>query len=171
MSTSPETLDTSELFDPVLNTLADISFQAEARGSNLLTALEMLEALFQIGAIPHPDHVGKLEEFARYDPDKKLTVQGQLDEALADYILVWGVRNLQRLRNLRRPKPEPLPNLRGHLGVWDRDSGGIVKLVKLTTHSPKLGFIKPTRRIECLGCPENGQIQSTQHSHIKEGNI
>jgi alpha-galactosidase len=90
MSRSPETLDTTELFDPVLNTLADISFQAEARGSNLLTALDMLEDFFQIGAIPHPDHVEKLEEFARYDPDKKLTVQGQLDEALADYILVWG---------------------------------------------------------------------------------
>ncbi len=77
------------MFDPILNTLADISFSAEARGSNLITALEMLEDFYQIGAIPHPDHIGKLEEFARYDPDKKITVQGQLDEVLRWYIAMW----------------------------------------------------------------------------------
>ena len=46
--------------------------------------------MYKVGAIPHPDHVEKLEEFARYDTEKKLTVQGQLDEALGDYIQMWG---------------------------------------------------------------------------------
>jgi len=89
MGTSPETLDTAELFGPILNILADINFSAEARGSNLLTAHEMLEDFYQIGAIPHPDHVAKLQEFARHDPEKKLTVQGQLDKALRWYIEMW----------------------------------------------------------------------------------
>jgi hypothetical protein len=46
---------------------------------------------YPIGAIPDLDHVEKLEEFARYDTEKKLTVQGQLDEALNWYIEMWGV--------------------------------------------------------------------------------
>jgi len=88
MSTSPETFDTTELFGPILDTLDDINFSATSRESNLLTELEMFEDYNRIGAIPHPDHIAKLEEFARRDPDKKLTVQGQLDEALRWFVEV-----------------------------------------------------------------------------------
>lgn len=90
MSTDPKTLDTTELFEPVLNEWDDLQIHARQRGDNPLAVLQDLIEKYRAGAIPDTDHIEKLEEFARYDPDKKLTVQGQLDEALGDYISMWG---------------------------------------------------------------------------------
>ena len=74
MSTNPETLDTAELFDPMLNVLGDLRMYVESRGEDLLAVFQDLVEKYRAGAIPDTEHVEKLEEFARYDSDQKLTV-------------------------------------------------------------------------------------------------
>ena len=79
-----------QIYGAILDTLDDLDSVTRSRGSNLLAVLDMLEHFYRQGAVPKTEHIDELQEFARYDHKQKLTVQGQLDEALENYIEMWG---------------------------------------------------------------------------------